>query len=170
MDLKFGDIIYLSSYDKTRRKGAEEHFGVILYIDPTQTKTVVYQTMTSRMYKLFPSWGFLSKDGCMHCAVYPYKSEIERHKKCPYLYLDIDTAVILNYNKYSMLNKETFMCLKNYQTENFFLFQQAIKEGRYEYRGNLFDYNKRSVIDALKVSRAPLQFISQVIKFYKLTS
>ena len=158
MDLKFGNI-YLIPKNLHPDKSIAGHFVVILCVLEDKNE-IVYQTLGSRLWRVFPKLNLLfGANSCISCGGnYFTPEDFEYHKKHGYLSpIDIDNVHFLNYKKYSsFLNKETFVSFSDKSgivKDNLFDISKKIEDGVYPFQVCLADFNKRCL--ALAFSNSP---------------
>ncbi|MCK5320563.1 hypothetical protein KAJ61_04190 [Candidatus Parcubacteria bacterium] len=163
--LKYGNVFYIYNH---KNPGIEKHWVVLLYAN--QDNGVVYfQTLNSGIYKVFPNFGTFKNEFCFNCS--SNKKLLHRHlkyKKNPNLYLDVDLTTFLNYKKYKFLRKETFLCLKRIEKDNYFDFNYKIKNKAYKHCGKLNDCNRKSSVISIRYSDEVSKFeINNIYNFYR---
>ncbi|MFH0845854.1 MAG: hypothetical protein V1851_00410 [Patescibacteria group bacterium] len=162
----FGDIYWIPA---NKHPKLSMHWVVLLCIDK-KNKLVFYQSLSSRVYKVFPNFGSFTNTYCPHCSI---NSNIKSFKK--YLtkkssYIDIDNVIFLNFNKFNFLNKETYIPLNTIEKDFYFDFKQKVLKNTYKYYGNLARNNAQSSIIALRTSkRLSEQEVISMVNFYKNT-
>lgn len=145
---KYGDIYWVS---KKVLKKIAGHWIVVFYYNE-QDGVVYYQTLSSRIQKVFPNFGFMSNKFCVSCSKHPNYKDHARYHSNPWMLQDVDTVTFLNHVKYNFLDRETVLCLKNVEKDLSFDFKQKVQNGVYRYVGNLLPQNKRGTLISLHSS------------------
>lgn len=141
---KFGDIYFIQYPDKNFGKKIKPHLAVILFCDK-KTNRVYYQTLTSRIYKVFPNFGSIANKNCPTCTL----SWDENNHTLGSLHPD--ESIILDYKKYkNFLNKETFFCLRRLMDSPGPVFEEEVRQNINKYRGRLSEQNRKNILVALR--------------------
>jgi hypothetical protein len=168
MALKFGDIHLLRKYaPKPALKG---HYVVVLHADTT-TNIVYFQSLSSRIYNVFPNFGSWKNITCLNCSDGSPDFQKWQLKKVGGNFLDVDTITFLNYRKYpKLISRETYVCLQKVEKDNLFDFNSKIQGGIYPCKGNLLQQNKKSLLVAMTSSKQlTRQQMTEMLNFYKTT-
>lgn len=147
--MKFGDIYFLPKFKAKR--GIGNHFIVLLFADQ-ETKKVYFQTLESGIYKIFPNFGILNGNKCATCD-HSKSKNFRKYLLNKSMYLDVDRTIFLNFNKYKFLSKETFIYLQKVEKDNFFSFEQMVKDNSYKYIGSISSVNKKQALVAILYSK-----------------
>lgn len=164
--MKFGDIYLLKKYSDKDLNG---HYVTVLCVNLNQ-KQIYFQTLSSRIYKVFPNFGSFTNQHCINCSSHPNLSGWKK-VKFNHSFLDVDTVSFLNFRKYKeILNRETFICLKKINKDNQYDFESKIEKGVYQYKGNLLTNNQKSILISMNSStELSNEEKSSVLDFYKLS-
>jgi len=148
--MRFGDIYWIPmKYAPSR--GIGNHWVVLLFSNAADN-LIYYQTLSSGIYKIFPSFGLFADGQCKSCTKFRENELYLRYKKVPTTFLDVDAITFLNPNKYSFLNKETYIHVRRIEKDGYFDFANKISTKKYHFAGTLSKFNKRSAINALSSS------------------
>lgn len=140
--MNFGEI-YLIPRNKHNNSLLEGHWVVLLYED---RYNIYLQPFSSRMVKVFPNFS------CNFCVTKGHETTYQRYKNNPRLYLDTDIISLINFNKYSFFERETFLSFKGLCKDGYFNFNNAILRGIFKYYGILTQGNQRSVLLSIRNS------------------
>ena len=117
-NINFGDIYWVPSKLSNFPTG---YWCVVLCVN-IKEKKIIWQKLSSQIYKIFPNFGSFTNDACSCCSKH---NKIDVYRK--YLlgvsnYIDLDTVVFLNFYKYAFLKKETFFSVNWCKDDNLFDF------------------------------------------------
>ncbi len=173
--LEFGNIYFIPKH-LHQNKQIAGHFFVLLCTLEDKNE-IIYQTLSSRVWRVFPKLNLLfGANSCINCGRdYFTREDYEHHNKYgSYLSpIDIDNIHFLNYNKYSFLNRETFISFGDRAgivKDNFFEFWNKISDGSYPFYGHLADFNKKSLVLTLEGSSKIDDICKkEILDYYKET-
>lgn len=162
---EFGQVYRIPKLKNNNPVGG--HWVVLLYADKNTNK-VYYQTLGSRMFKIFPNFGSFKNEHCYNCSTHRHLKEFLKYKSSSRLNLDTDSVEFLNYRKYGYLTKETFLSMKNVVPDNYFDFESKVDKGIYKCCGSLLDRNKKGALLAARHSSGlSLADTNGIFDFYK---
>lgn len=147
-EIKFGTIYWIPPRLSTWNKG---HWVVVVSVDKANKK-IVYEKLSSQIYKVFPNFGSFTNEFCYNCSVHSQLSNFKKYITRQAQYLNTDTVVHLNFHNYSFLKRETFFCVDWLKSDNLFDFEERVKKGDYKFVGNLFENNAQNTLVACKTS------------------
>jgi len=154
---EFGQVYRIPRF-KHNNLNVAGHWVVLLFANKNSNK-IYYQTLGSRMFKIFPNFGSFKNEYCYNCSTHHQLSDYLRFKKNPWLVLDVDAIEFLNYKKYQFLFKETFLCMKDLIRDDiYFDFESKVNKGIYKYCGSLLNQNKKGTLLAMRNSIGISQF------------
>jgi hypothetical protein len=164
---EFGQVYRIPRF-KHNDPNVAGHWVVLLFADKNSNK-IYYQTLGSRMFKIFPNFGSFKNEHCYNCSTHRHLAYYLRYKKNPRLVLDVDVIEFLNYNKYQFLFKETFLCMKDViKNDIYFDFESKVNKGIYKCHGSLLNQNKKGTLLAMRNSNGISPFEqSSIINFAK---
>ncbi len=165
-NLEFGDIYWIPK-NRHRGRGISQHHVVILYAD-RKSKLVYFQTLSSRMYKVFRNFGSFNNNNCNTCSEDKKRFKEFTNRVRKNRFLDVDHTVFLNHGKYDFLTKETYICYSRISKDNYFYFKSNIDNGTYSHRGSMLPNNGKCTIIALKEApRVSTSEIGKIIRHYQ---
>lgn len=147
--MNFGEIYFVPVGKADKRIAG--HFVMFLY-ENLKTKKIYLTTLQSGIFKIFENAGTLNLGNCKNCIYHPQKAVSLRKYLSAKSYLSADITVFLNTDKYSFLNRQTFLHFKDYFLMSSFLFKSKISNGDYEKYGTLYELNRKQCVLAIRYS------------------
>jgi len=163
---KFGDIYWIPA---NQHPTLSNHWVVLLYIDK-ENKLVYIQSLSSRIYQVFPNFGSFRNIYCPNCSVDNKINSFKKYLTNKSSYVDIDNVTFLNHNKFTFLSKETYISLSTIEKDIYFDFEQKVLKNTYKHCGELARNNAQSSIIALRTSKKLNEKeVTSIVDFYKNT-
>jgi len=169
MAIAFGDVFFVPQKFNPKYGG---HYAVVLGLDKAQ-KQVYLQSLSSRMYKIFPNFGSFRNIFCSFCSADTKRSDFQKQLSGKYTPVGVDNVIFLNFKKEpykNFLSKETFVCLKRFEKDNLFDFDYRVTKGDYKYQGNFTKLNcKLAIVTARESDQITTPEMSNMLEFFKQT-
>ncbi len=150
--LSFGDIYWIPR-KYAPRKTIGDHWGVVLYASESE-QLVIIKTLSSRLFWVFFDFGLFVDNQCQSCKSFKeYKIQgiIGNYNK-NIKPIDVDCVTFLNHDKYSFLNRSTFLAACDIFKDNYFDFYTKMQSKKYIFNGSLLSHNKRNFLFNIRYS------------------